>query len=301
MCSVRIKKIKITKIYKLMIKTYSLSVFFALFITFLTLSCSDSEKERTYFVNMETTEGNIKLKLYNSTPLHRDNFIKLVKDNYYDGIKFHRVIEDFMIQAGDYRTNPALAADTTGKYEYTIPAEIHKDIFHKKGALAAARTGDRINPERASSGTQFYIVQGVKFNGTTTPTGDSISAEQMIADVENRINSSQKQNIFYNNLQKEREKSQASGDGRTEAEIQEAATLQTYDELENFQELSIPEEHAAVYKTDGGTPHLDMQYTVFGEVLEGFDVIDKIAAVETDGSDRPVKDVIIKKARIVRK
>ncbi len=284
-----------------MIKTYSLSVFFALFITFLTLSCTDKGKERTYFVNMETTEGNIKLKLYNNTPLHRDNFIKLVKDKYYDGIRFHRVIEDFMIQAGDYRTHPDLAADTTGIYEYTIPAEIHKDNFHKRGALAAARTGDRFNPERASSGTQFYIVQGIKFNGTITPTGDTISSEQMITDIENRINSSQKQNVFYNNLQKEREKSQSSGDDRTDAEIQEAATLQTYDELENFQELNIPAEHIEVYKTDGGTPHLDMQYTVFGEVLEGFDVIDKIAAVETDNSDRPLNDVIIKKARIVRK
>lgn len=284
-----------------MIKTYSTSVFFVLFLTFFTLSCTDNGEERTWYVNMETTEGNIKLKLYNNTPLHRDNFIKLVKDNYYDGIRFHRVIEDFMIQAGDYRTNPDIAADTTGKYEYTIPAEIHKDNFHKRGALAAARTGDRSNPERASSGTQFYIVQGRKYNGTVTATGDTISSEQMISDIENRINSSMKQNIFYINLQKEREKSQSSGDGRTDAAIQEAATLQTYEELENFQELSIPAEHVEVYKTEGGTPHLDMQYTVFGEVVEGFDVIDKIAAVETDATDRPVNEVIIEKARVTRK
>ncbi len=301
MCSVTIKKIKTTNIYKLMIKTYSPSVFFALFLTFLTLSCGNSGKERTWFVNMETTEGDIKLKLYNNTPLHRDNFIKLVKDNYYDGIRFHRVIEDFMIQAGDYRTNPDIAADTTGTYEYTIPAEIHEGNFHKRGALAAARTGDRFNPERASSGTQFYIVQGRKYNGTLTESGDTISAEQMISDIENRINSSMKQNIFYINLQEEKEKSQSSGDGRTDAEIQEAATLKTYDELENFTELSISPEHIEVYKTEGGTPHLDMQYTVFGEVVEGFDVIDRIAAVETDAGDKPLNEVIIKKARMARK
>lgn len=284
-----------------MIKTYSLPVFFSLFFVFFTLSCGNKGGERTYFVNMETSEGDIKLRLYNNTPLHRDNFIKLVKDKYYDGISFHRVIEDFMIQAGDYRTSPSLEADTTGKYEYTIPAEIHKSNFHKKGALAAARTGDRFNPGRASSGTQFYIVQGRRFNGTVSASGDSISGEQMIADIENRINSTQKQNIFYINLQKEREKSQSSADGRTDPEIQEAATLQTYDDLENFTELSIPAEHAVVYSTEGGTPHLDMQYTVFGELVEGFDIIGKIAAVETDNNNRPLDDVIITKARIVRK
>lgn len=284
-----------------MIKTFSLSAFFALFIAFFSVSCADKEKEKTYFVNMETSEGTIKLKLYNNTPLHRDNFIKLVKDKYYDGIKFHRVIEDFMIQAGDYRTSPDHSRDTTGKYEYTVPAEIHKDNFHKKGALAAARTGDKYNPERASSGTQFYIVQGKKFSSTITPSGDTISAEQLISDVENRINSSVKQNVFYNNLKKEREKSKSANDGRTDAEIQEAATLQTYDDLENYTELNIPQKHIEVYKTEGGTPHLDMQYTVFGEVLEGFDVIDKIAAVQTGANDRPVNDIIIKKARLVRK
>lgn len=282
-------------------KQYSVSAIFTLVFIFFLSSCSDSSKEKTYFVNLETSEGLIKLRLYNSTPLHRDNFIKLVKSKYYDNIKFHRIIENFMIQAGDYKTKPAFASDTTGKYDYTIPAEINDSLFHKKGALAAARTGDRYNPERRSSGTQFYIVQGKKFNGTVTESGDTISADQMISDIENRINSSVKQNVFYKNLRDERQESELSDDGRSAAEIQEAATLKTYDDLENFSELRIPVKHREVYRTTGGTPHLDMQYTVFGEVIEGLDVVDKIAAVQTGENDRPVNDVLIIKASLARK
>ena len=298
-----LKNTKITKIYKLidMIRSYSLfatAVFFAFFIL---ASCSESGKEKTYFVNFETTEGTIKVKLYNSTPLHRDNFIKLVKDKYYDNISFHRVIEDFMIQAGDYRTRPDLASDTSNKYVYTIPAEIKKENFHKRGALAAARTGDRFNPERESSGTQFYIVQGQKFSDRISEEGDTISADSLIAGVEKRINSSLKQNIFYNHLKDERQKSKVSGDNRTDAEIQQAATLLTYDDLENFQPIVIPDEHREVYINSGGTPHLDMQYTVFGEVVEGMNVVDSIAATKTDRTDKPVKDIKILKARITRK
>jgi len=282
-------------------KLYSISAIFTLVIIFFLSSCSNSSKEKTYFINLETSEGLIKLRLYNSTPLHRDNFIKLVKNKYYDNIKFHRVIENFMIQAGNYKTKPIFASDTTGKYDYTIPAEINDSLFHKKGALAAARTGDRYNPERRSSGTQFYIVQGKKYNGTVTESGDTISADQMISDIENRINSSLKQNIFYRHLQDERQESKSSGDGRSAAQIQEAATLKAYDDLENFLELHIPAKHKEVYRSAGGTPHLDMQYTVFGEVVEGLDVVDKIAAAQTGENDKPVNDVLIIKASLVRK
>ncbi|MEA1887329.1 MAG: peptidylprolyl isomerase [Bacteroidota bacterium] len=284
-----------------MIRHYSITLFAALFLTIFLFSCSDSGKEKTYFVKLETTEGIIKVRLYNNTPQHRDNFIKLVKSDYYDNIKFHRVIEDFMIQAGDYRTRPDLASDTTGLYDYTIPAEIVDTNFHKRGALAAARTGDRFNPERRSSGTQFYIVQGRKYNDQVTEEGDTITSEMLIAQIENRINSSLKQNIFYRHLQAERQKSQSSKDGRSDAEIQEAATVLTYEDLENFEPLSIPADHIDVYRKEGGTPHLDMQYTVFGEVVEGMDVVDKIAGVQTDNTDKPIDDVIITEARVVRK
>ncbi|HDZ41012.1 MAG TPA: peptidylprolyl isomerase [Bacteroidetes bacterium] len=284
-----------------MIKQYSTGIFLTVFLTFILFACSGTGKDKTRYVNLETSEGLIKLMLYNNTPLHRDNFIKLVNDGYYDNIKFHRVIEDFMIQAGDYTTRPDLASDTSGRYEYTIPAEIITANFHKRGALAAARTGDRFNPERKSSGTQFYIVQGRKFGVQITEEGDTITAEMMIEQVENRINSSLKQNIFYMHLQNERQKSKDSGDGRSDAEIQEAASISTYNDLENYKPVSIPDEHVRVYSSEGGTPHLDMQYTVFGEVVEGMDVVDRIAGVETDAGDRPLKDVIISRARVVRK
>ena len=284
-----------------MIRQYSTSTLLTLILAVVLFSCTDTGKDRTRYVELETSEGLIKLKLYNNTPLHRDNFISLVREGYYDNIRFHRVIEDFMIQAGDYRTRPDLAADTSGRYDYTIQAEIIDTNFHKKGVLAAARTGDRFNPERRSSGTQFYIVQGKKFVDTVSPEGDTISGTMMIADVENRINASLKQNIFYTHLQNERQKTKLTGDGRSEAEIQEAATLLTYNDLEKYEEISIPGEHLEVYRTEGGTPHLDMQYTVFGKVVEGMDVVDKIAAVETDANDRPLDDVIITGARVVRK
>jgi len=284
-----------------LIKHYSATFILSFIIAFSLLSCTDSGKERTRYVSFETTEGIIKIKLYNNTPLHRDNFINLVKSGYYDNIKFHRVIEDFMIQAGDYKTRPDLINDTTGLYEYTIPAEIIDTNFHKRGALAAARTGDRFNPERKSSGTQFYIVQGRKYDGEITEQGDTITSEMMIAQIENRINSSLKQNIFYTHLQNERQKSKLTDDGRSDAEIQEAATILTYNDLENFTPVRIPDEHIEVYKSLGGTPHLDMQYTVFGEVVEGMDIVDKIASATTDKNDRPVNDIVITRARMVRK
>lgn len=284
-----------------MARHYSTAFFLSIFLTIFLFSCAVSGSEKMWFVNLETTEGNIKVKLYNNTPAHRDNFIKLVKSNFYDNIKFHRVIEDFMIQAGDYKTRSDLASDTTGSYEYTIPAEILDTNFHKRGALAAARSGDRFNPERRSSGTQFYIVQGKQYKDEITEEGDTVTAEMLIAEIEKRINSSLQQNIFYTHLQNERQKSKLSKDGRTDAEIQEAATLLTYNDLENFIPVEIPEEHVEVYKNEGGTPHLDMQYTVFGEVVEGMDVLDRIAGAKTDENNRPINDVIIIAARVVRK
>ena len=164
-----------------MARHYSITFFLSLFLSFYLFSCSDSGIEKTWFINIETTEGIIKVRLYNNTPVHRDNFIKLVKSGFYDNIRFHRVIEDFMIQAGDYKTRPDLASDTTGLYEYTIPAEIIDTNFHKKGVLAAARTGDRFNPERKSSGTQFYIVQGKQFMDEVSEEGDTVTAEMLIA------------------------------------------------------------------------------------------------------------------------
>ena len=196
-------------------------------------------------IRMVTDSGILVLRLNDSTPAHRNNFLRLVKDHYYDGIGFHRIISGFMIQAGDEKTKKG--ADTTKFLAgYTLAAEIRPDLFHRKGMLAAARLGDSVNPTKASSAVQFYIVQGRIFNDKTL---DSVETYRM--------------------------------NGR-----------------------KIPVEQRNVYKTIGGSPHLDQQYTIFGELISGFDVLDKIAGVKTtgrQGGDKPIQDIKIKKVRLTRR
>ena len=208
---------------------------------------SAPEQPRTQVV-METSMGEIRMALYNETPLHRDNFIKLVKEGFYDGLLFHRVINKFMIQAGDsasrHAPQGAMLGDSPESYQ--IPAEIHfPELFHKRGALAAAREPDNVNPERKSSSSQFYIVYGQRFN------------DLMLDKVQERIDQ------------------MTGGKVKLTPEIRE------------------------VYKTKGGTPHLDGSYTVFGEVTHGMEVVKAIEWVETDNNDRPMKDVRIIKAYVV--
>jgi len=174
-------------------------------------------------VQIHTDFGDITLVLYNETPKHRDNFIKLVNQGWYNGSPFHRIIKDFMIQGGGSN-----GKDDPG---YTVPAEFVAKYFHKKGALCAARTGDEVNPAKASSGSQFYIVQGRKFDDTQL------------------------------------------------------------DAFEKRMSKPFTPEMRQAYKTQGGTPHLDGAYTVFGEVIAGLDVVDKIAAVQVEGGSKPVKEV----------
>ncbi len=208
-------------------------------------------------VLITTTEGDIKLKLYNETPLHRDNFRKLVKSKFYDGLLFHRVIDEFMIQGGDPESKAAEAGMVLGNGDvgYRIPAEFRTpNLYHKKGALAAARTGDNVNPEKESSGCQFYIVVGKTFNDQQL---DAMQRDKTAR---------------YARL----------GDG---------------DDLRYL----FSEEARNNYKTIGGTPHLDGNYTVFGEVLEGLEIVEKISKVDTDRADRPLEDVRIIKMKLVRK
>ncbi len=199
-------------------------------------------------VLLETSMGNVRVRLSDATPLHRDNFLKLVKAKYYDGMLFHRVINHFMIQAGDPDSRNAASGKPLGDGgpAYTIPAEFRPNLFHKKGVIAAAREGDDANPQKASSGSQFYLVQGKVWT-----------------------------------------------DGGLD-------TLET----KRLNGRKIPIEHRMVYKTQGGSPHLDQNYTVFGEVVSGIDVVDKIAALPTSkgmDKDRPLTDVVIKKARLVKR
>lgn len=227
--------------------TVCLSLLSSVALCFISVSASAQDTLR-HEVLMETSMGNIRLALYNETPLHRDNFIKNVREGVYDGLLFHRVISSFMIQGGDTASRNAAPGQQLGDTEesYSIPAEIrYPQLFHKRGALAAAREGDNVNPERRSSATQFYIVYGRRFT------------DEMLDKVQERL------------------------DG-----VKGGVTL-------------TPEVRE-VYRQKGGTPHLDGLYTVFGEVLEGMDVVREIQWVETDSNNRPVEDVRIIKATVVR-
>lgn len=252
-------------------------------------SCNAPVGNNEITVLIKTTLGDIKIILYDSTPLHRDNFLKLVKAGVYDNVIFHRVIKDFMIQTGDLTTRPPQSKSFTDSINaYTIPAEFNSLYFHKKGALAAARKGNEENPEMRSSGTQFYIVQGVTYSDA-----DLTLAEQ-------KINSNIKQSLFNKIIRHASDSLRLAGKSATEAEIQEIASVQMFDFLSSNNNYRIPEYQRNVYKTIGGVPRLDGTYTVFGEVTEGLDVVDRIAACTTDSNDKPLTDIRILNVKIIR-
>ena len=251
----------------------------------------DMDKET--LVKIETTAGDIKVKLYNETPKHRDNFIKLVKDGMYEGTLFHRVIKDFMIQAGDPDSKNAPKGKMLGAGDvgYTIPAVfVYPKFFHKKGALSAARQGDNVNPKKESSGCQFYIVTGKVYNDSTL-----LSMESQMN--ENKIN------VIFNTLaqkhMKEIYKMRKANDENGLYDLQEKLFAEAQEMAAKQPEFHFTPEQIEAYTTVGGTPHLDGEYTVFGEVVEGMDVVDKIQQVKTDRSDRPEEDVKIIKAIIL--
>lgn len=213
-------------------------IIFAFFLVVSTLSLAQKTEKQT-LVLISTTFGEMKIKLYNETPRHRDNFIKLAKDGVLNETLFHRVIKSFMIQGGDPDSKNAEKGVALGEggLGYTIPAEFNTAIIHKKGVLAAAREGDDVNPQKVSSSCQFYIVQGRTF---------------------------------------------------TRAEIEKMLKGKN---AKRQTPVQYTEEQLKTYETVGGTPHLDMDYTVFGEVVEGLEILDKIAEVKTDKRDRPLEDI----------
>ena len=223
------------------------TIIFLLFclVTVLAQAQTDTRRE----VELVTDSGTIRIALYNETPLHRDNFLKHVQNGDYNGVLFHRVIKNFMVQAGDLASKTAKVGQMLGDTPeaYSIPAEIcFPKLYHKRGALAAAREGDNVNPERASSSTQFYIVWGQKFS------------DQQLEWAQSRIDK-------YT-------------DGKAK----------------------LTPELCETYKTLGGTPHLDGSYTVFGEVLEGLDIVEKIQYAATDDNDRPINDIRIVTAKVIK-
>ncbi|MGD0754017.1 MAG: peptidylprolyl isomerase [Bacteroidales bacterium] len=262
---------------------------FYLFFLLFAMSCKAPVSNENTTISIKTTLGDIKIRLYDGTPYHRDNFIRLINSGFYDGISFHRVIKNFMIQAGDPATKSSSLKNIPDSLKtYTIPSEFNNQYFHKKGALAAARQGNDINPEMRSSGTQFYIVQGVKLSD------DELNM------AENQINSNIKQGRFTSLIKETTDSIRLAGKSMTDAEIQEIASLKMFQYLTSYKNYRIPEEQRNVYKTIGGTPRLDGTYTVFGEVIEGLDIIDKIAEVQTDSSDKPLSDIKIIKIKIVK-
>lgn len=235
-------------------------------------------------VLIKTPLGDITVRLYDETPLHRDNFLKLAREGYYDGTLFHRVIKNFMVQGGDPDSRGAspTAHLGAGGPDYTIPAEFNKSLIHKKGALAAARQGDEVNPEKRSSGSQFYIV-----------TGEIYSAGKL-TQLERQMAQQQLQNIFNGLVVENRSRIIELRKNRDNAglmALQEDLQKKTYALAKEQGEPKYTPEQREVYTSIGGTPFLDQNYTVFGEVEEGLDVVEMIQLVRTQPGDRPVDDI----------
>ena len=231
-----------------------------------------------------TTAGEVKIRLYDDTPAHRDNFIKLVNEGAYDGVLFHRVIKDFMVQTGDLNSkNPdnttPLGAGDTG---YTLEAEIlYPKHFHKYGAVAAARTADEVNPARRSSGSQFYIVTGQRLN------------DRILDSMTDRINDQNKESYFRNLVDSHRDEIARLQEAKDSVGLENLRQQLIQQTIQNVPDTPIPDEIRKAYTTSGGAIHLDNQYTVFGEVIQGMDIVEKIENMATDPSDRPLEDVRI--------
>jgi cyclophilin family peptidyl-prolyl cis-trans isomerase len=242
--------------------------------------------EKEIHFEISTSYGAMRGKLYNSTPKHRDNFIRLINEKYFDSLLFHRVISQFMIQGGDPESRGAEAGKPLGNGGpgYTIPAEIRNDLFHKKGALSAARQPDNVNPEKRSSGSQFYVVQG------------RVYSDQMLATQELRINQSRLNQAIRAFLGKPENKADLDAISWCQKEKQTDSINKIIARIKPFamngaEEFQFSEGQKQAYSKIGGTPHLDANYTVFGEIYDGLDIIDKIAGADTDGRDRPLSDV----------
>ncbi len=245
-------------------------------------------------VLIKTSAGDITIKLYNETPQHRDNFIKLVQEHYYDSILFHRVIRDFMVQAGDPESKNAekYAMLGSGGPGYNIPAEfVYPKYFHKRGALSAARQADQVNPERQSSGSQFYIVTGKSYG------------KYDLQELEKQIDGQQGQTIFNLLCGQNREeimRLQMEEDTDSLMRLQDKLIAKTDQILKEQGPFKFTKEQVEAYTSVGGAPFLDNQYTVFGEVLDGMKVVDKIERAGTDVNDRPIKDIRILSMEIIK-
>lgn len=255
------------------------SVLFLFLVVIIGISGCSTEKE--YLVTFHTDYGDMHAVLYDATPKHKENFIALAKSGKFDSTIFHRVIQDFMVQGGDLSTSPDYNPDEDS-VDYTIASEFVDTLFHKKGALAAARQGDQRNPERASSGSQFYIVQGTVYSEDELTTDMNELGRGVRRLFENRE---------YADLEKELMSLYEKGDYQAYTKKLVELKPLVNEKLNIEAEKDYPEKRLQAYTTIGGAPHLDDTYTVFGEIIEGLNIIDSIAAQPTAAMDKPVKNI----------
>jgi cyclophilin family peptidyl-prolyl cis-trans isomerase len=253
--------------------------------TILCVACGNAQdnKDHRSIVLIKTEFGDMKVALYNETPKHRDNFLKLAKEGFFDGLLFHRVINEFMIQGGDPDTRNAKPDQELGNGGpgYEIDNEINTKLLHKKGTLAAARQGDQTNPEKKSSGSQFYLVQGVVFPANDLPALEAKENEKLAQSYMRQLTMANEDSLkFYR--QAGNQVAFALLIDRLQSEAMAKADQKPF---------KLTDEQIQVYTTAGGTPHLDGNYTVFGEVIDGLSVIDLIAAQPTGPNDRPQLDI----------
>lgn len=242
-------------------------------------------------IKISTSLGDITVRLYDDTPIHRDNFLKLASEGYYNGTLFHRVIRDFMIQGGDPDSKGAPAGKQlgVGGPDYTLQAEIKPHLFHKRGALCAARLGDEVNPNRESSGSQFYIVWGSVYNPS------------QLKQMEKQMKQNQEITTFNDLVTYHKDQIMEMRRNRDRAGLQELqdSLQKEAKEICKQQPVGFTEEQMNAYTTIGGTPFLDREYTVFGEVESGMDIVEQIINVDTDSADRPKEDIIINKVSVM--
>lgn len=261
-------------------------IFTLLVILWTGISCGSNEEQKEKdLILIKTPHGNIKIRLYDKTVEHKKNFEKLVSEGFYNGLLFHRVIADFMIQGGDPESKDAKPGDKLGggTLDYTLPAEIVPEYYHKRGAVAAARRGGLTNFEKRSSASQFYIVEGQLFSESDLDTMEMIRNQQIKNELvrQHLVAADDEIQVFRNN-------NNSQGFALKVAEIRDRV-----DSLIAARDLTFKfsPEQREVYTTIGGYPSLDGEYSVFGEVVEGMDVVEKITSVETDSNDRPLKDI----------
>jgi len=273
-------------------KNKFLVLFSILLLTLLVLG-SFIKKSDEVEVIMTTSKGELILKLYNQTPIHRDNFIKLINNQFYNGISFHRVIKNFMAQAGDPNSRDPEYTGSLGNNSEgeTLPAEIYPFLFHKKGALAAARMGDQVNPEKRSSGSQFYIVQGKKYNRNQLTQMEARINQQLEGNLVGIFLKDSSNREYMNRVKVCQQNGWMDSLNLVVGEIKNMV-------LKDVDKFTFSEEQLKAYEIVGGTPFLDNGYTVFGEVVSGIDIIDSICTSPTLPGDKPKDPIIILSVKI---